>query len=97
MKQKIIWNLIPAILLMSAFFCGCGDDSSDEKKEKIQVSQIFPKIEDHGMELNIISTLASYRIKDPNPTMKFQFINEGLAAIRIPESVAGPRNPGLTA
>ena len=73
------------ILFIAAILCGCGDDSSDGKKEKIQVNKLFPKIEDHGMELNIISTLASYRIGDPNPTMKFQFINEGLAVVRIPE------------
>lgn len=84
MEQKIF--RIPGLvfLIMSSLLCGCGEESPEEKNV-IQVNQTFPKITQHGMELKIISTLVSFRIKDPSPQMKFQFINEGLSRILISE------------
>ncbi|MBR2439389.1 MAG: hypothetical protein IKB25_04270 [Lentisphaeria bacterium] len=84
MEQKIF--RIPGLvfLIVSSLLCGCGEDSPEEK-EAIQVNQTFPKIQHHGMELKIISTLASFRIKDAAPQITFQFINEGLSRVQIAE------------
>lgn len=85
MEQKIIKTFWLVLLIMSSLLSGCGDDSSPENQEAIPVNQTFPKIQNHGMELKIISTLASFRISDTAPRMTFQFINEGLSRVQIPE------------
>lgn len=77
---------IPGLLflIICTLLCGCGEDSQ-EKKAAIQGNQTFPEILHHGMELKIISTLASFRIKDAAPQITFQFINEGLSRVQIAE------------
>lgn len=85
MKQKTIICICSVFFLLTFFFSGCGEDTPLEEQPGIQVTKNFPKIQDHGMELHVISTLASYRLKDGIPTMKFQFINEGLSRVQIAE------------
>ena len=85
MDHKVIKIFIPLFLIAACFFSGCGENPEEEDQPAIQVKKSFIKIQDHGMELKIISTLASYRLADTRATMKFQFINEGLAQVKIPE------------
>ena len=85
MKEKFIKIFSPLCLVSACIFSGCGENTEEEEKPAIQVNKQFIKIQDHGMELKIITTLVSYRLTDTKATMKFQFINEGLAQVKIPE------------
>jgi hypothetical protein len=87
MKRNIF--LIFLSVLFFSLFCGCGEKkkSTASKQERltVPVSKLYPKIKEHQMNLNIISTRGDYYIAETNPTMRFQFINEGLSRIEIPE------------
>ena len=83
------------LIVLSIFLCGCGEDekSSQKKEERLTVpiSKLYPKIKEHQMVLNIISTRGNYYISELNPTMRFQFLNEGLSRVEIPEWKARER------
>ena len=72
------------LFLSLLFFCGCGDEDQ-QKENKIPVAKLFPKIRQHNMVLNVISTRGEYYIAEGAPTMRFQFLNDGLTRVHLPE------------
>ena len=60
MDHKVIKIFIPLFLIAACFFSGCGENPEEEDQPAIQVKKSFIKIQDHGMELKIISTLEFY-------------------------------------
>ena len=75
--------LIPVFVAL--LLCGCPDQKKNGDKTIIPASKLYPKITDHGMTLNIISTRGNYYISETAPTMRFQFRNDGLNHVEIPE------------
>ncbi len=82
MKQNLIYTVFLMISLI--FFSGCGEDGNQSEK-KIPVAKLFPKIQQHNMVLKVISTRGEYYIAEGAPTMRFQFLNDGLTRIHLPE------------
>ena len=82
MKQNLIYTVFLMISLI--FFSGCGEDGNQPEK-KIPVAKLFPKIQQHNMVLKVISTRGEYYIAEGAPTMRFQFLNDGLTRIHLPE------------
>lgn len=81
-RQKLVLALF---FILPIFFTGCPKKQQEEEQKKIKVNKSFPKIQQHGMILKVISTRSSYRLKDFNKTVKFQFANEGLSRVLISE------------
>lgn len=83
-------------LFLAVLICaGCGDSEkkpSAKNKNKMSAGKSFPKVEDHNMELNVISTRGEYYRAEGAPMMRFQFINEGLNNISLPEWRADERS-----
>lgn len=87
MKRKNISQLLLVFLLsLSAVFSGCSDEEEKpEKKPVVPVAKLYPAIKDHKMVLDIISTRGDYYIAETLPMIRFQFRNDGLSKVEIPE------------
>ena len=76
-----IWIPVLAALLL----CGCPDRKKEPEKTVIPADKLFPKITRHNMTLNVISTRGNYYRAESAPTIRFQFRNDGLSRVEIPE------------
>ena len=89
MKQNCTGIIFSIFLISLLVLCGCGKkkEKAAEKPERLTVpiAKLYPRIQGHQMVLNIISTRGDYYISETNPTMRFQFLNEGLSRVEIPE------------
>lgn len=75
-----------ALFVFAAFLlCGCPDQKKKPEKTVIPAAKLFPKITRHNMTLNVISTRGNYYRAETSPMIRFQFRNDGLSRIEIPE------------
>lgn len=85
MRYQRLIVFLSVLVLLPLLLCGCPGKPQPEKQKKINVTKFFPKIQQHGMILKVISTRSSFRMSDYRKTVKFQFANEGLSRTLISE------------
>ena len=85
MKYQRLTVFMVVLFILPILLCGCPGKPQPEEQKKINVEKSFPKIQEHGMILKVITTRSSFRLSDFNKTVRFQFANEGLSRILISE------------